>query len=265
MILRLLQEIIDLGLGIFGVAVFALLALMGEVGFRIGRRRIRAMGTAEAETGMSAILSAMLALVAFSLALTMSFAENRYEARRQATLSEANTIGTARLRADLAGAPGKPIAELIEEYARTRLSYLSVIGADDAAEALARGHKLQAEIWQRALPVLEGMTPVLAGALVLSLNDMFDASLAERYSVESRVPIQPMLVLLLGTTLAVTALGYRLGLAGRRQLVLFPILLIILSGSMIAIIDFNRPRGGYTKIDPEPLIWTIQGFAPAQR
>ena len=264
MIVRLLQKIIDLGLGGFGLAVFAELALMGEIGFRIGRARRRAAATAE-ESGISAITSAMLALIAFSLALTMGFAQNRYDTRRQATLSEANAIGTARLRADLAGAPGKPIAELIEEYARTRLSYVSAIGANDEAEALTRSDRLQAEIWQRTVPVLEGMSPALASALVSSLNDMFDTSLAERYSVESRVPTQSMLVLLLGTTLAVTALGYQLGLAGRRQLVLFPILLVMLSGSMIAIIDFNRPRGGYTLIDPAPLIWTIQGFAPVRR
>jgi hypothetical protein len=133
MIVQLLQKIIDFGLGTFGLIVFALLAVMGEIGFRLGRMRGRAAGLIENQGGISAITSAMLALIVFSLALTMGFAENRYEARRQATLSEANAIGTARLRADLAGSSGQPIAALIEEYARARLSYVSATEADEEA------------------------------------------------------------------------------------------------------------------------------------
>jgi hypothetical protein len=42
MIISALQEVIDLGVGVFGLFVVALLALMGEIGFRLGRRRGRA-------------------------------------------------------------------------------------------------------------------------------------------------------------------------------------------------------------------------------
>ena len=66
----------------------------------------------------------MLGLMAFTLALTISFAQDRFESRRHATLDEANTIGTARLRTGLAGPSGKSIGALIEEYALGRLSYL---------------------------------------------------------------------------------------------------------------------------------------------
>jgi hypothetical protein len=37
----------------------------------------------------------------------------------------------------------------------------------------------------------------------------------------------------------------------------------MLSGGMMLIIDFNRPRDGLTRIDTAPLVWAIQGFAPA--
>ena len=46
--------------------------------------------------------------------------------------------------------------------------------------------------------------------------------------------------------LGATALGYQLGLSRRRPLVLFPFLVVMVTGSMVAIIDFNRPRVGYT-------------------
>jgi len=37
--------------------------------------------------------------------------------------------------------------------------------------------------------------------------------------------------------------------------------LLMLSGAMVMIIDFNRPRGGFIHVDSAPLEWTIQGFA----
>jgi hypothetical protein len=260
---RFLQEIIDLGVGVFGLFVFVVLALVGEIGFQIGRVRGRVAASLDKETaGVSTLTTGMLGLVAFTLALTIGIAENRFEARRLATLNEANDIGTAWLRVGLAGAAGKPIAGLIEEYARVRLAYLEATSPDTAAEPLAHANTLQNEIWQRTLPMLGGMPPPLASALVSSLNDMFDASLVQHYSMDSGVPIETMLGLLLGAMLAAGALGYQMGLADRRQLVLSLFLLLMLSGAMVMIIDFNRPRGGLIHIDPAPLVWTIQGFAP---
>jgi hypothetical protein len=262
MIIRLLQNIIGFGVGIFGLFVFALLVLVGEIGFQIGRARGRAAASLDKETaGVSTLTTGMLGFVAFTLALTIGIAQDRFEARRHATLDEANTIGTAWLRLGLAGTSAKPINGLIEEYAHTRLVYLEATSPDTAAEALAHANTLQDQIWQHTLPLLGGMPPALASSLVSSLNDMFDASLAQRYSMESGVPIVTMLGLLLGAMLAASALGYQMGLAARRQLVLALLLLVMVSGAMVMIIDFNRPRGGFIHVDPAPLEWTIQGFA----
>ena len=90
------------------------------------------------------------------------------------------------------------------------------------------------------------MPSTSAEALVSSLVDMFSASSVERYSIESGVPISIMLGLLLGAMLAAGALGYQMGLADHRQLVHALILFLMVSGAMVMIIDFNRPRGGFT-------------------
>jgi hypothetical protein len=68
---------------------------------------------------------------------------------------------------------------------------------------------------------------------------------------------------MLGAVLAVGALGYQMGLAGRRQLVLALLLLLMVSGGMAMIIDFNQPSAGFIHVNPAPLEWTIQGFAPS--
>jgi hypothetical protein len=259
---RFLREIIEFGIGVFGLLVFAVLALAGEVGFQIGRVRGRAATLPSGENaGVSTLTTGMLGFVAFALAVTIGIAQDRFETRRHATLDEANTIGTAWLRTGLAGPSGEPIARLIEEYARARLAYLLAASPDAATAELARTNSLQNEIWQGTLPLLTAMPPALASNLVSSLNEMFDAGLVQRYSMESRVPTETMMALLLGAVLAVGALGYQMGLAGRRQLVLALLLLLMVSGAMAMIIDFNRPRDGFIHVNPAPLEWTIQGFA----
>ncbi len=259
--IQFLREIIEFGIGAFALFVFALLALAGEVGFQIGRLRVRATTLPDSQNaGVSTLTTGMLGLVAFTLALTIGIAQDRFEARRHATLDEANTIGTAWLRTGLAGASGKPIAGLIDEYARGRLAYLVATSPEAATVALAHTNTLQNAIWRSTLPVFAAMPPTLAPALVSSLNDMFDASLVQRYSMESGAPTEIMLMLLGGAMLAVGALGYQMGLAGRRQLMLALLLLVMVSGAMVMIIDFNRPRGGFIHVDSAPLEWTIQGF-----
>jgi hypothetical protein len=98
------------------------------------------------------------------------------------------------------------------------------------------------------------MPPTLASALIASLNDMFDASLVQRYAMEGHAPSETMLMLLGGAMLVVGALGYQMGLSGRRQLILSLLLLLMVSSAMALIIDFNRPRAGFTQINPAPLI-----------
>src|SRR5262245_820016 len=135
----LLGEIIEFGIGVFGLFVFLLLALAGEAGFQIGRARRLAVSFADSQNaGVSALTTGMLGFVAFALAGTIGIAQDRFETRRHATLDEANTIGTAWLRTGLAGTSGKPIAGLIEEYARTRLAYLVAASPNAATAALAR-------------------------------------------------------------------------------------------------------------------------------
>lgn len=264
MVITFLGNEFDLGVAVFGIVMFVLLAMVAEAGYRLGRRRIARRAPGDKETAcVSTLTTGMLGLMAFTLALTIGFAQERFEARRATTLVEANTIGTAWLRTGLAGAAGAPIAGLIEEYARVRLAYLQASPGAAVDAELLRTARLQTEIWQRTLPVLEGMPGPLAAALVASLNEMFDANLSQRYALESRVPAKISLMLLIGAMLAIGALGYQMGLAGQRQFPLAVLLLAMLTGAMVLVADLNRPRLGFTRVDAGPLVWTIQGFAPS--
>jgi len=109
MIIRFLEGMIDYGIAAFGLFVFALLAGVGETGFLVGAWRSRRRPPPEREmTGVSTVTAGMLALMGFLLALTISFSQDRYEARRHSTVEQANAIGTAWLQAGFTSS-GKPM------------------------------------------------------------------------------------------------------------------------------------------------------------
>src|SRR6516162_5266441 len=82
-------------------------------------------GEVQAE-GVGVVVGGMLSLLAFVLALTLSFANSRFSERVAGTLTEANAIGTAWLRAEAIGhVRGPEIAKLLEEYTQIRREFVS--------------------------------------------------------------------------------------------------------------------------------------------
>jgi len=256
-------------LWVFWAVLFFLLLVASEVGFRVGRWQASRRGAGEKEiSSVGAISAGMIGLLAFTLGLTISIAQDRFEVRRNAVVQEANTIGTAWLRAGLIGGEdGKTAAALIEDYAKVRLAYTQAATAAEEPPVLAATNALQSRIWQLAKEVAQRAPTPITATLINSLNDMFDASLVQRFAFESRVPISLSWVLLDGALLTIGAVGYHLGISGVRQIVLTSLLLAMWSGGLVLIVDLNRPRIGSIRVDPAPLIWTIQGFQspPTQR
>ncbi|MGA2638318.1 hypothetical protein [Methylocella sp.] len=249
-------------LRLFALALFALLAAAAEIGFRIGRARAARLKPHEkAVDGVATLTMGMLALVAFSLGLTISFAQSRYEARRLEVVEEANSIGTAWLRAKLIGGEeGEAIAAQIVDYTRARLDYTRADFGSDEHRLIDRTNELQSEMWQTVTP-LARRTPTPIVSLVTALNDMFDQSLVQRTAFESRAPQVLSIMLLCGSMLSLGALGFQFGLGGRRPVTLGSLLLVMWVGAMVLIVDFNRPRLGTLRVDPSPLIWTLNGFS----
>src|SRR5271165_2040976 len=132
MILQFFHDLFEAGLVATGAFLFLSLTLATEVGYRLGRLTVaKHSAKSEESSGISTLTAGMVALLAFTLSLSISFAQNRYEARRGLVLSEANAIGTAWLRTKLIdGDEGPAIAAKIEEYAKVRLLFTTA--ASDA-------------------------------------------------------------------------------------------------------------------------------------
>ena len=82
---------------VYPLSVLALLAFL-EAGYWLGKF-LKRKSAAKNDAGIGAISGATLALLAFLLAFTVSFAVGVFGERRIAVLDEANAIGTTYLRA----------------------------------------------------------------------------------------------------------------------------------------------------------------------
>jgi len=251
-----------LGWGTVALALvlFAILLLAAEVGYRFGRWSGSRRGRDQHDHAVTATLtSGMVGLLAFILGLTVNFAQSRYEARRELVVTEANAIGTAWLRARLVGGPeGEAIAGVIRAYAETRLDFtlapingpLDALNARTAEEAEA--------IWGLASKAAAKAPTPITATLITALNQMFDSAQAQRFAFLGEAPRLMLDLMALGSILSIGALGYEMGVRGRRQLVLSCLLLLMWTGAMYVTVDLSRPRLGLERVDVRPLQWTIQ-------
>ena len=129
-----------------------LIAAVGAhaLGYYAGRRRL-ARGKRSPELG--AVQGALLGLLGLMLAFSFGSAAERFVARRDLILSEANAIGTAYLRADLLPSPhAEALRSALSRYVDVRIAFFDA-GIDEAAvrAAMAQSEQLHAAIWSAGM------------------------------------------------------------------------------------------------------------------
>ena len=193
------QQFVD-SLPIAGIfALFTVLALVAtETGYHLGcwwQRR-----TPEDKAGPTPmIVGSLLALMAFLLAITMSMASDRFDARRAIVLDEANAVGTTYLRAGyLPRAQSYQIKQLLREYVPLRITERK---QTDLEQRIARSVQIQTELWDiseslaRSTPESEVLT-----LYIESLNDVIDLHQKRvMANIYGRVPETILLLLLVGS------------------------------------------------------------------
>jgi hypothetical protein len=250
-----------------GLLVLLLLLASLELGLQIGKFMARRHTPTDGEkSSVNFATAGVMGLLAFLLGVSLSMASDRYQQRRDSVLAEANAIGTAWLRAKVAtGSEGEAMQRLLRDYTETRIAV--VRGSSDPAEVdrlNQRTNSLQNEIWQLARTVAERSPTPISGLLLSSLNEMIDLSLTNRRNFNSHVPAYVLRLLLTVSIFAVGAVGYGFGLVGSRQPGLSVMLLGVWTLAIVLILDIDRPQSGEVRIDPAPLVWTLQGFGPAK-
>ena len=247
----------------FGALLLVAQVAAHELGFWLGRRRARRHGTRT--EGVGILVGGLLGLLAFVLALTLSFANERFNDRRSGTLAEANAIGTAWLRAKAVGHPsGDEIARLLEQYIKERIAFIQASHEPaHLREINNRTDALQSAIWAHtSVIVRERQNPIIA-SLMGSINDVFDATTAERFAFELRLPPQIFWLLLGLALLGMTELGYQLGLRGPHLRVLAAMLAVTWTVVIVVILDLSAARIGNLRTSTATYEWTLNSFQGA--
>jgi len=258
--MELVTSLAEFSVVLFGVALLAAQLLVHEAGFHLGLRRRQAGDRGEA---VGLVVGGILALLAFVLALTLSFANTRYAERRQGTLVEANAIGTAWLRAKAIGTPrGEEIAQLLVDYTKLRKSFI-VTDAEHAAdieELNNRTNALQSTIWGHLSAIVREQANPVTSSLMAALNDTFDASTSERFAFQQRLPPQILWLLLGMTLLSMSCIGYQLGLKGKPARILVGLLALVWTVVIVDILDLSASRLGTFRTTTGVYDWTLRGF-----
>ncbi len=234
-----------------------LIAVVGgsvAAGILIGRALRRRPDVTHEPVGV--VQGTLLGLVGLLLAFGLSMAVGRYEVRRALLVQEANDIGTAYLRAQLLGEPerGQSLA-LLEEYTDAAIELANVVPETARyREKMAEIRALQGDLWTVAGDAVSADPVGTAPRLYIEvLNDTFDSHTSRVASLGNRVPTPVMLLLVMGSAIALGALALFLTLLGRSvttSVVTAVVLLIILFVSF----DLDRPRRGFITVPDTPLI-----------
>lgn len=254
-----LAAIAERSVFLFSSILFLLQLISHELGYWIGKRHAARQENPET---VGVIVGGMLALLAFVLALTLSFANTRFSERRAGSLAEANAIGTVWLRAEAIGTPrAQAIARLMEEYAQVRADFVSTGLDREAIAALnQRTSALQGQMWGHVSAIVREQPNPVTNALASDLSNAFDASAKLRFAFEIGLP-PPLFYLLVGmATLTMGCLGYQFGLKKKSAHILIMLLTLMWTWVIVAVLDLASARLGDIRIGTTVYEWAMQDF-----
>ena len=230
-----------------GIGLFLFLTAVVEAGFRLSlvthltedeQRR-------EQITASRDVLGVLLSLL---LGFTLAMALPRYDLRRQLVLEEANSIGTAGLRADTLPSPYREnVRRILLQYATARLAYSAAgTSAAELREPLVRTKELQTQLWSQAAAVVQTSPTPVVSLFLQSVNELIDISEKRTAALENRIPVT-IWVMLVSISLMTCLL---FGLATRRRFWLLTFITPLMIAVVLGLIaDLDSPRNGFIKTD----------------
>lgn len=245
----------------FAFLMFLLQVAARELGGFFGARS----ATADAKNeGVGVIVSSILGLLVFILALTLSTAASRNADRRSGALEEANAIGTAWLQAKALNEPrAEAIAALLEDYIVARVDY---VVADRGSEVIRTStdttNALQTEIWGHLSALVRERPDPAISSLMNAVNHTFDMTTMQRFAVAFTLPERLIWLLFGFTIVGMFVLGYQLGLIKRPNRPLALVMSVLWTAALVLTLDMGTARIGGYRTDIQPYQWTIESFSP---
>jgi hypothetical protein len=237
----------------FFLLTLAIVYASVEGGIRLGRYR-RRISEAEKETTIGPIVGATMGLLAFMLAFTFGLAASRFDARRKATVDEANAVGTTYLRAGLLEEPHRSeVRGLLRRYVDGRLA---VLETGDVAKLQKDTAEVHERLWSQAEAI--GRTDphsITGGLFIESLNQTIDMhSTRFLIAVQSRIPSVLWITLYLTAVFSMSEIGYHAGLTGSSRSPAVAAMAITFTVVLLLIADLDRPREGLIRVDQHAFV-----------
>jgi hypothetical protein len=237
-----------------GLLVFAVIGGVSALGVLAGRYLRRHLDTYREPIG--ALQAALLGVVGLILAFGLTLAVGRYENRRADVVTDANTIGTAYLRAQTIAEPQRSRSlALLRTYNDLAIRVTDEVPGSDALRATtAQQGTLQQRIWRLAGEAMNARPRDSAPRLYLeSLNAMIDQQSARLGGLNNRVPDPVLWLELLGAGLALALLALYLSVLGRG---LVPIVgaAMLVSFLILVTFDLDRPTRGLIEVPATALL-----------
>ncbi len=237
-------------IGLLGAVVLACAGGLWAGG-RMRRAGIDRQRRPELATIVAAVLGPFGLLLGFSLSVAIS----RHDARKIATVNEANAIGTAFARASLVPAVTDPVRALLREYVDLDVAFYLSIGEAQRSQLVERDLvSIQDRLWRYGAGALSAdPRSVAASDFVQSINGLVDRHAVRIAMIRNYLP--PILLLLLAAFAVVgSALtGYAAGLTAHGDR-FTPFLASLMSAAvLLVVVDIDRPLYGFITVGQESM------------
>ncbi len=229
---------------LFALGLLTLLALCAVLGARLRRGRSEKPSLLEIETTEEGyVVSAVLGLLALLMGFTFSMAVDRYENRRALVTEEANAIYSTYLLSQTFAEPHRSrISGILVAYADNRLALGREHDRERGARLLAESKAIQARLWSSALAATSGLRDDISSNFLDKTAEAMDVGERRLAARQAHIPSRVHIILLVYMFITAGVMGF--AFANSPQYVTSGTLFVLLTISMVLIVDLDRPTSG---------------------
>jgi hypothetical protein len=234
---------------LIAISLFILIIAFYLLGNHLRSRAVR-KNPDLANVEMGAINGTLLALLGLLLAFTFSMSNSRFDTRRQLIIEESNNIGTVILRADIYPDSMRQLLRTnLKEYVEHRIAfYQAGMNIKKVVEHYLKADSIGKVMWFIvATYAKEDNITTRTSEMIPALNDMIDITTTRRAAGEATIPDPIMYFLFILCLGSAFLLGYEK--PNRIDWIVVIGFGVLLSLTVYAILDLDRPRSGMIDVD----------------
>ena len=237
----------------FSIPLILLLAF--EAGYKISKNIPSSTGK-DTFDSVSPMVSGLLAMLAFVLALTFSMAFTQHNLRMKNVLHDAEVIGTAYLRADSLNEQDKiKVKQLLKKYVDTLVHAVEEASTKEMKAMLEKSQEIHHLLWSLSISAMNREPTLQKGLLLQSINEVIDSQQKRISSgLYNRIPNSVWLILLAISILTMMTMGSQAKLIQSRRMTAIIPLILAFTALTTTIMDLDRPKEGMIIIGQEAML-----------